>query len=328
MAFSNHVKVLFGADTKDFQKGLSSAQRQTNKFADVFKNKFVGLLGAAAIAGTTKKIIEFGASIGDVADRLGVGTEFLQKFQYAASQNGVASNEASIALQRFTRRVAEAKAKGGPLKETLDRLGISLNDSQGNAKSSEQVFQDFGKALSRMSDPADKLRTAFQFLDTEGAKLTQLFRDGVPTIAEYGKEAEKLGLIVKDDQVKALQEASGAMEEMGKSFMGFLATGAKPISIAIKGLSAMLNSFTAFIKENSVAVGIASSVTLLWVTRLKMLQGALGVIGLVKGLGVASGITARSMKLFAIAIKSIALLKFSTGLKAIILGIKIGRAHV
>ncbi len=316
MAFSNHVKVLFGADTKGFQKGLQKAQKQTEKFGDVFKNKFVGLLGAAAVAKTTTKIIEFGASIGDLSDRLGVGAEFLQKYQYAASQNGVASNEAGIALQRFTRRVAEAKDKGGPLADTLQKLGIQFNDSSGKAKNSEELFQEFGAALANMQDPALKLKTAFQFLDTEGAKLTQLFREGVPSIEEYGKEASKLGLIVENDQVKALQNASGAMEELSRSFMSFLASAAKPIEGAFKALSVVVKGSSRLLQENGTAIGVASAAALLYATRLKALKGALFVVKGVEALGSAAGLTGRSMKLLGGSIKALALGNFSKALRA------------
>ena len=97
------MKVLFGADTTGFQQGLAKAQKQTSKFADVFKNKFVGLLGAAAIARTTTKIVDFGAKIGDLSDRLGVSAEFLQQMQFAAEQNGSSTEEASKAVEKLSK---------------------------------------------------------------------------------------------------------------------------------------------------------------------------------------------------------------------------------
>jgi hypothetical protein len=256
MAFSNHVKVMFGADTKGFQKGLQQASTQTNKFADTFKAKFAGLLGGAVLVKATKEVINFGAQIGDLSDRLGVSAEFLQKFQYGASQNGIAITEASTALQRFTRRTAEAKAKGGPLLETLNKLGITFNDASGQAKNSEQLFVEFGDALTGMTDPAEKLRIAFQFLDTEGAKLTQMFQQGKPSIEEYGKMAEEMGSIIGNDNVKALQDASGAIEEMGRTFMSLLAEGAKPITEAVKGLNSMLKVGVGIIRDYGKEIAV------------------------------------------------------------------------
>lgn len=316
MGFSEHMKVLLGVDTKGFNNGLSKAETRATAFGKVMKSKVLPFLGAAALARTTQKVVDFGAAIGDMSDRLGVGSEFLQKFQYAASQNGIASNEAGIALQRFTRRVADAKANGGRLAETLTQLGITFNDSSGRAKTSEELFQEFGAALSNMKDPAEKLRVAFTFLDTEGAKLTQLFREGVPTIAEYGKEAERLGIIVGDDQVKALQGASGAMEEMGKTFSSFLAMAAKPMTVAVKSLNEILKFGVSVIKENSTAIGAAAVAVGLYVGSLKALKGALAVTAGIKAMGVAAGLTAVRMKLLAAATQAVFTGNFARGAKA------------
>jgi len=322
MGFSDHMKVLLGVDTKGFNTGLSKAEKRAGKFGNIMKSKVLPFLGAAALARTTQKVVEFGAAIGDMSDRLGVGSEFLQKFQYAASQNGIASNEAGIALQRFTRRVADAKANGGKLKETLDNLNISFNDSSGRAKTTEELFQEFGMALSNMNDPAEKLRVAFQFLDTEGAKLTQLFRDGAPTIAEYGKEAEKLGIIVKDDQVKALQGASGAMEEMGRTFQSFLATAAKPMTAVIQGLNEILKAAIKIIKNYGTELTVAAGAVATYFTALKTLKGALAVTDLIKAMGAAAGITSKSMKLLAISTNAVFTGNFTKAAKAAALAIK------
>ena len=322
MGFSDHMKVMLGVDTKGFNSGLSKAEKRAGNFGNIMKTKVLPFLGAAALARSAKEVVNFGAAIGDMSDRLGVGTEFLQKFQYAAGQNGIASEEAGIALQRFTRRVADAKANGGKLAETLDNLGIQFEDSSGRAKTSEELFQEFGSALAGMNDPAEKLRVAFQFLDTEGAKLTQLFRDGVPSIQEYGKEAEKLGIIVKDDQVKALQGASGAMEEMGRTFKSFLATAATPITVAIKGINEVLKTAISVVKNYGTEIAIAATAVTTYFGALKALKAGLAVTELIKGMGIAAAGTSKTMKLLAIATNAVFTGNFAKGAKAAMVAFK------
>jgi len=318
MAFSNHVKVLFGADTSGFQKGLQQADKQTNKFADNFKTKFAGLLGGAVLVKAAKDIINFGAGIGDLSDRLGVSAEFLQKFQYAASQNGVAVTEAGTALQRFTRRAAEAKAKGGPLAETLKTLGITFNDASGQAKSSEQLFLEFGKALTNMNDPAEKLRVAFQFLDTEGAKLTQMFQRGKPTIEEYGKTAEEIGAIVGNDNVKALQDASGAIEEMGRTFKSLLSEGAKPIATAVKGLNEVLKVAVGIVRDYGKEMATIAVVLGSGKIATTAITLAIKALTIAKGLLKASvGGNTKAFKLFFVAMNFARVGNFTKAIKAL-----------
>ena len=213
MAFTDHVKTKIGADTKGLQDGLAQAEARAAKFKKVMTSRLAGGLGAAAFAAAAQKSINFGAAIGDLSDRLGVSAEFLQSMQHAAEQNGISADAAAIAMQRFTRRVAEAQANGGTLAETLNSLGIKMTDNQGNARNTEAMFNDFADALKNTENPAEKLRIAFQFLDTEGAALTQMFQKGKPSIAEYGEQARKSGLILRNDTVKALQDASGELEQ-------------------------------------------------------------------------------------------------------------------
>ena len=126
MAFSDHMKVLLGVDAKGFNSGLSKAEKRAKGFGSMMQSKVLPFLGAAAFAKTAQSVIDFAAKIGDLSTRLGVSSDFLQKFQFAAEQSGVKADAASIALQRFARRTADAREKGGELKTELDKLGISF----------------------------------------------------------------------------------------------------------------------------------------------------------------------------------------------------------
>tara|TARA_R100001463_G_scaffold126466_1_gene184192 strand:+ start:10570 stop:13218 length:2649 start_codon:yes stop_codon:yes gene_type:complete len=223
MAFTDHVKVMLGLDSRGFNDGLNQAETKIQRFARTMQNRFIGSLGTAAIAATTTKIIDFGAAIGDMSDRLGVSSTFLQELQFAAEQSGISADTAATALQRFTRRVAEAQANGGALADTLRSLNISMVDSQGQARTTEDMFRDFGIALTGMQNPAERLRIAFQFLDTEGAALTQMFQQGKPSLDDYANSARNLGLILENDTVRALQNASGKLEQAKRQFTIFSA---------------------------------------------------------------------------------------------------------
>jgi hypothetical protein len=221
MAFTDHVKVMLGLDSRGFNDGLNQAETKIQRFARTMQSRFIGSLGTAAIAATTTKIIDFGAAIGDMADRLGVSSTFLQELQFGAEQSGIKAETAAVALQRFTRRVADAQANGGALADTLRNLNISMTDSQGQARTTEDMFRDFGIALTGMENPAERLRIAFQFLDTEGAALTQMFQRGKPSLDDYANSARQLGLILENDTVRALQNASGKLEQAKRQFIIF-----------------------------------------------------------------------------------------------------------
>lgn len=254
MAFSDHVKVLFGADTEGFQQALGTAEKKTKKFGDNFKKFFVGALGTTAIIRTSQQVIDFGASVGDMSKRLGASTDFLQALQYGAEQSGVKAEGATIAFQRFTRRTAEAKEKAGPLRDTLEKLGISFTDTSGQVKDSETLFKEFGQALTNIEDPAIKVKTAFQFLDTEGVALAQMFTEGGKTLDEFGTEAKRLGLIMSTETIQSLQNADGTLRELGRQFKVFVANYLPSIIDKVREFVPIVQKAFGAVKEWSTSI--------------------------------------------------------------------------
>jgi hypothetical protein len=58
-------------------------------------------------------------AIGKTADKIGVGVEALQELRFAAKASGVEQQTLDMALQRFTRRAAEAAQGTGEAKDAL-----------------------------------------------------------------------------------------------------------------------------------------------------------------------------------------------------------------
>lgn len=318
MAFSNHVKVLFGADTKGFQKGLQQASTQTNKFADTFKSKMAGLLGGALFIKATKDTINFGAEIGDLSSRLGVTAEFLQKMQYASEQNGSSAEQASKALEKLSRSIGEADIGSKLYVDTFAQLGVAIRDSSGALKSTEQILMEVSDGLKNTKDPAIRLKNAMDLMGRSGSAMLQFMKDGSANVQKFGKQAEDLGVILGNDNVKALQDASGALEEMGRSFKTLLATGAKPISGAVKTLNSLLQGAIGIVKDYGGEIVALTGILLAGKIKTLAMSVATGTLTLAQSsLGLVIGGNARSMKLFLGAMKAVALRDFTKATKAL-----------
>ena len=143
MAFSSHFKAMMSLNSASFEQGLTKAQGKVKKFNKDLSGMFTRFLGATALVAFGKNVLDSTAKLGDMSKRLGVSTDFLQKFNFAMEQNGVNSDQAQVGLQRFIRRIGTARESGGELKKTLDTMNISLNNANGTAKSGEQLFMEF-----------------------------------------------------------------------------------------------------------------------------------------------------------------------------------------
>jgi hypothetical protein len=245
MAFSSHFKGVLSLNSASFEQGLTKAQGKVKSFNKELTGMFTRFLGATAIVSFGKSVLDSTAKLGDMSKRLGVSTDFLQKFNFAMEQSGVDSNGAQVGLQRFIRRIGTARETGGELKKTLDNMNISLNNTNGTAKSSEQLFLEFADGLGKISDPSAKLATAFKFLDSEGVAMIQTIGDGSGEFAKLGKQAEELGLIIDGKTITSLQDLDA---ELQKSQSKFKVLGAKILPILLKGLNLAVVGFESIIE--------------------------------------------------------------------------------
>ena len=89
------------------------------------------------LAALVDRSISAASTIGKTADTIGVGVEALQGLRFAAKASGVEQQALDRALQRFTRRAAEA-AHGTGEKDMPAQMGIALRDQSGNLRGARQ----------------------------------------------------------------------------------------------------------------------------------------------------------------------------------------------
>jgi hypothetical protein len=143
--------------------GLKGLGRQAELLRTGIRTLAGALAGVATVGGLTALVdrsISAANAIGKTADKIGVGVEALQELRFAAKASGVEQQTLDMALQRFTRRAAEAGQGTGEAKDALAQMGIALRDQSGNLRSSEDLLGDVADAFARVEDPAERVRLA------------------------------------------------------------------------------------------------------------------------------------------------------------------------
>jgi len=98
------------------KKGFGSATKGLKAIAgSVFslRTALVGVAGAAGFGLLVRSSLNATDSLAKTAAKIGTTTEALGALRYAADLTGVATQTMDMALQRFTRRTAEAAAGHG-----------------------------------------------------------------------------------------------------------------------------------------------------------------------------------------------------------------------
>lgn len=196
------------AALKPISAGLSTIAGMASKAAFAF----AGL--SAAFAAITIRQTGFISRLNDTAQKLGINVEFLQKFRYAAEQSGVSIETADMALQRFTRRVAEAARNTGEARGAIAQLGIRIKDTNGNLRPMEDILLDVADGIAKTTDEAERVRLAFKFFDSEGVALVNTLQGGSSALEAMFGRAQSLGYVLSADAAQGAKDFDDALTDM------------------------------------------------------------------------------------------------------------------
>jgi lambda family phage tail tape measure protein len=223
--------------------GLKGLGRQAELLRAGIRTLGGALIGAATVGGLAALIdrsISAADAIGKTADKIGVGVEALQELRFAAKASGVEQQTLDMALQRFTRRAAEAAHGTGEAKDALAQMGIALRDQSGNLRRSEDLLGDVADAFARIEDPAERVRLAFKLFDSEGVALVNLLRGGSDALDEMRERARDLGIVLDEHLVRDAERARTELDTLAQVISANLTRAALEAAPVIADLSSWL----------------------------------------------------------------------------------------
>ena len=191
------------------------------KLKKVLGGVFAGFTAQAAVSGLARMFDEITRTADEMAkfgSRIGISAEELSKLQFAAERSGVGVSTLNMALQRMTRRVAEAAAGTGEAKDAIKQLGIDAR--QISSQSPEKQFRAIADALQGVTSQSERVRLAFKLFDSEGVALLQMLRDGSAGLNNYAAQLQNLGGVVTNDFAKKSEEARDAITDFNLAVQG------------------------------------------------------------------------------------------------------------
>ena len=209
-----------GTLARDVGTRITSAFGSVLKSVLSLKSGFITLAGAAGIGYAINRTYEYIDALGKTSRRLGVATDDLQRLQYAGKLAGIEQNTLNMALQRFTRRAAEAANGTGEAKDALEQMGVQLRDSSGNMNTTEQMLGQVADAFTKVKDPSERLRLAFKLFDSEGTAMVEMLNGGKSGLQALTQEAQNLGVVLSEDTILGVEKANDALTAMSSSLGG------------------------------------------------------------------------------------------------------------
>jgi hypothetical protein len=256
MASSDLAKLVvrLEAETSRYQSELEKAKRQLGKFdSDVSKiaskiGKSIGVAIAGAATGiayAVKQSIDAADELGNLSEKVGVGTEALSKLQYAAKLSDVSAEQLQQGLIKLSKSATQAAAGTGESIDAFVALGVELKKSDRTLKGTDELFTELAQAFSQFEDGPEKAAAAMAIFGKSGAELIPLLNQGEQGIKSFGDELERLGGVVTPEAAANADEFNRNLDRLKGASAGVanqIATAFTPVLVE---LTAKMVAFSA-----------------------------------------------------------------------------------
>ena len=273
-----------GLDTEEFESNAASAESVGKGFGTSMEEVFKGIKTALTVTGVVAAIsgivsglreaVNMTAQTADGIDkgsaRLNISKRKYQEWDNALRQSGASINDLQKGVIQFNQYVSSfepgavvenaeeaAEGAGGEMANAFARLKISVKDANGQLKSTETLIEESLIALAGFEGSKEERGTLVNTLFGRGAtSLNALLDSGVAGVKELLGEADKLGLIMSDEEITNAVEYGDAVanlnEELAAVKSAFVSDIIPVLRDGAKFLTDLLSKFNPRLRENSL----------------------------------------------------------------------------
>jgi hypothetical protein len=188
-------------------------------------------------------------ALGKLSQQTQVSVEAIQAYSLAAAQAGLSSEEFAKSLQRLT--ISVGKADDEKDTNPFAKLGLSVEKLK--SLKPEEIFESVADALANIANDQERAALATEIFGRGGVKLLPLINGGADALARARQEAEGLGGILTQEEVRNVEAMNDAFTKVGAAVQAVINKVVVNLSPVIKEIA---DNFTAFIAQaNSANLG-------------------------------------------------------------------------
>ena len=217
---TNNVKL------DELKNGLKQVGEVAKKAAEIAVATITAIATAAAAAATklwdlAKATAEYGDTVDKESQKLGLASDTYQKLDYAMRMSGSSIDDVSKGVKKITNDLADFANGSESAADKYTAIGVSLTNVDGSMKSEQQVLLDTIQALADMTDETQRDAAAQDIFGKSAAELKPLLNEGAEGIKNLMEEAEKYGMVMSEDGVKASAAFDDSLTRLDGTFTGF-----------------------------------------------------------------------------------------------------------
>ena len=245
-SFNESIVAYFGGDTSGLEKAAARAEGVVGSFQSAL-GKIGITLGATAVLGFFKTVVDNVSRIDDMSKALGLSTDAVQTFEYALQKAGGRSQDIQTLFQQVNRSLDELAAGNEKTAESFRKLGLSQADLVGIPL--EEALQKVAAGYVENKKEAGAYSAVIDIVGNRSAKLMGILEDlGTNGFSKLKKEAEDAGILIREETIARVDELGDRITAAGKTVVRFGAEVVSFFTKATDGLggvaAAIVNDFT------------------------------------------------------------------------------------
>lgn len=223
---------------------LSIGDQVGKKLDSSLGAKIAGIFSAGAVASYAKGVIDFADQITDLSNQLGISTDTLQEWGYAAQKNGSKLETVTKYFEALAR--AREKALSGDLGSQSSFFNLGVSDSTLKSGSLSQIAAQIASKV-KGSNPQD-ISASLQDVGGKGAtELIPAMKAGLDEMAEAARNAGQVLDADVLERLKALKNETQSWFDLFKvgaaNIMNVLAPALFNVSDIIKMMFGSVGQF-------------------------------------------------------------------------------------
>lgn len=255
-------------DNNDFNTDIEDSEKLSAGFGENVEGVFkhlktaivtTGLVSAVTgIANKLKEAVDMTAETADGIDkgasRLNMTRKQYQELDHALKQSGASINDLSKGVLLLNKHLAGEESKD--ITDVFDKLEISTKKANGELKTSAELIEEALVALAGKPNDADRVDLVTKLFGRGGTSLNALLDQGTEGVKALLEEADKLGLIMSDEEIDnavAYGDAvSNLNEELAAIQSAFVADILPVLKDAVNWLTQFLANLNPRVQSNGI----------------------------------------------------------------------------
>ena len=205
-----------GEAAEESSGGWSMAKQMLVDFAESAAK--AAIQAVKELAGAMKDAVVDSAAYADemltLSTTTNLSTDTLQEFQYMSQLIDVDLNTVTGSLTKLTKNMTSAASGSGATAEAFAKLGVSATDSNGELRSSEDVFYDIIDALGKIDNETERDAVSMSIFGKSAQELNPMIEAGTDAIKGFADEAHQVGYVLDEDTLSSLGAVDDSFQRM------------------------------------------------------------------------------------------------------------------